>query len=112
MREYSKPPIPPKERIIKESGKVLEERTPEFGLCGCGRMAKYEDSSGLGSCNKYKRCPTYGELEKVNKELNEAITRLAINAQRILTYREGTRSYEDAEWEIKNTLREHGLDIT
>ena len=50
--------------------------------CGCGKDAKYLDSGAGGSCNEYKRCPTYEEvvaqlevatttLRKYQKAINE-----------------------------------------
>ena len=30
--------------------------------CGCGKPARYTSKDGKGSCNKYKRCPSYDEL--------------------------------------------------
>ena len=32
--------------------------------CGCGQPVKYSSPCGKGSCNKYKHCPTYEELEE------------------------------------------------
>ena len=41
----------------------------KIDLCGCGKPVRYEDlETQEGSCNKYKRCPSYEELLiEVNK---------------------------------------------
>jgi hypothetical protein len=42
--------------------------------CQCGKPVKYTSPCRKGSCNKYKRCPTYEELLEQNK-LNERYLR-------------------------------------
>ena len=44
-------------------------------LCGCGRPVRYIGPNGdgtAGSCNKYARCPSWGELKAKYDELREA----------------------------------------
>lgn len=49
--------------------------------CGCGRETRYtvgKDKNGemILACNKYKRCPSYSELEALNAIRFQRITKL------------------------------------
>ena len=41
--------------------------------CGCGRPARYS-LSGIPSCNKYKVCYTYEELEEIIEDLKSDLS--------------------------------------
>ena len=55
------------------------ETTPENNLCGCGKEGRYMHGlpgNDAFSCNKYRRCPTYAELEQISIEQGRKIYRL------------------------------------
>ena len=41
----------------------------EQAKCGCGRDVRYSTSDGKGACNKYQRCLSYEEQEKLIAKL-------------------------------------------
>lgn len=48
------------------------------GVCGCGNPAKYSignlsNGDFVGSCNKYRRCPSYDELNETLQEYRTGI---------------------------------------
>lgn len=49
------------------------------------------------SCNKYRLCPTYDELEKRVESLQKKYNELIGAAQGLTLYREGTSCYTNAE---------------
>ena len=46
------------------------ELTQTLGTCGCGKPIRYATKDGKGACNKYGRCPTYDELQKILEQAN------------------------------------------
>ena len=38
--------------------------------CGCGRDVRYSTFDGKGACNKYSRCLTWDEQDKLIKSIN------------------------------------------
>lgn len=80
---------------------VIDEKPSHIGtLCGCGRPGVY--TSGIHtdnwvySCNKYKRCPTYRDLEEQLQKRNSEFTSLLKAANSVTVYRDGTTNYEAA----------------
>ena len=70
-------------------------------LCGCGRPVRYAHTrSGDGelvwSCNKYKVCPTYEQLDSTVRELSHNYLRSRAVLERIVDT-EG-EAYEYKAW--------------
>lgn len=104
-RHYSKPPIPPAGTIKSEDGRTSGPFLSEDTTCGCGRPAKYQSHDGVGSCNKYGRCPTYEELEQTNKELASDLEKALAAATSLSIYRDSTSSWDKA-LNVVNQLKE------
>lgn len=52
---------------------------PSDNRCGCGNEGRYmikKDDTIVMSCNKYERCPDYGELYKINVGLQTELQNL------------------------------------
>jgi hypothetical protein len=75
-------------------------------LCNCGEPAKYilttVSGDTVGSCNKYKVCKSYSKIRDELCELKTDYNTLLECAQVLLTYREGTSHYYEAEDYINN----------
>ena len=81
----------------------------QLGKCGCGRDVRYMTGNtfteGSGSCNKYKRCPEYSDLEKEIIILREANKLLTECSEVFMDYRYGTDTWNKAEAAL-NRLKE------
>ena len=68
--------------------------------CGCGRPGRYttgmHTDSPTYSCNKYKRCPSYQELEYQLQKKNTDFAVLLKAAEDVMMYRDGSSPYESA----------------
>jgi hypothetical protein len=71
-----------------------------IGKCNCGRDSRYTvivDGEWIDSCNKYKVCPTYEELERELVRLETLYKKLLGAAGDLTLYREGTSQYKEAD---------------
>tara|TARA_B100000929_G_scaffold290599_1_gene284945 strand:+ start:86839 stop:87117 length:279 start_codon:yes stop_codon:yes gene_type:complete len=89
----------------------MSEFKVEEMVCGCGRQGRYIDpSNGKSSCNKNKRCPTYEQLEKTNKELYHDILMLLEASNDVTTFRESTKPYNKANFVIEELTSKYDFN--
>ena len=46
------------------------------GKCGCGRDVRYSSQDGKGACNKYARCLSWEQQDKLIKKLRSEVNKL------------------------------------
>lgn len=80
-------------------------------LCGCGKQIRYTDPDGLGSCNKYRKCPSYDELSASYNAVMQDLSKLLTEIQNVLVFREGTSHYEEAVNNIKFIAKKNGFGL-
>lgn len=75
-----------------------------LGKCNCGRDARYitgTDTDGAEwSCNKYKACPPYSQIEAELAQTKKDIQELLAITDALRFFREGTDYYKDAECKL------------
>lgn len=78
--------------------------------CNCGRAVRYISPDGVGSCNKYVRCPTYEDLEKNAGELFNDLMHSISAAHDLNCFREGTSRYKEAEAVVNAMVQKYQLE--
>ena len=69
-----------------------------FDKCNCGKEARYfhlVNGEDVVSCNKYKICPPYEELEHDARKYKKLAWELIDIANDLSMYRDGTKNYKD-----------------
>ena len=72
--------------------------------CGCGRDVRYTSSDGKGSCNKYYRCLTWDEQDKL-------IRRTQIDSDTYKTALEEIKDMVDGECYEYRAIAKNALKI-
>lgn len=77
-----------------------------MSTCNCGRRGRYISNSGSEeptlSCNKYKACPPYDELQDEAAHYKNVSLELFNIATDLSVYREGTEHYQQALYRLSS----------
>jgi len=74
-------------------------------ICGCGKPARYI-LNGIGSCNKYARCPSYdeilGKLKQAENKLSDIQKIIEDRSEAISLFPSKTKMVEKATFNLNN----------